>query len=134
MFIFFLTEHFLVKKGKTPFLLGKTRSLWKNYSSHSLVCNEMQLCFPTTFKFTKTSLCNHVENTAGSVPENFRNECCISTPSTLFILVSIVMIFSLKFKVSHIQNEYCRYSHRLACAVHSFNCNLCPGFSRECLT
>ena len=74
------------------------------------------------------------ENTAGSVPKNCRSECCISLPSSLFDPVAIVMNYSLKFKVSYIQNKCCRYNHRLACAVHGFNCNLCPGFSRGCLT
>lgn len=73
------------------------------------------------------------ENTAGSVPKNCRSDC-ISLPSSLFILVSIVMIYSLKFKVLCIQNECWRYSHRSTCAIHGFNCNVCPGFSRECLT
>jgi len=73
------------------------------------------------------------ENTAGSVPKNCRSECCISLPSSLFDPVAIVMNYSLKFKVSYIQNKCCRYNHRLACAVHGFNCNLCPGFSRGCL-
>lgn len=74
------------------------------------------------------------ENTVGSVPKNCRGECFVSVPSSLFILVSIVMIYSLKFKVSNVRNERWRYNHRSASAVHGLNCNLCPGFSRECLT
>lgn len=73
-------------------------------------------------------------NTDGSVPKNWKSECCTSLPSTLYILESVVMIYSLEFKVLHIQNECWRHISRSACAIHSFKCNLCPVFSRECLT